>query len=736
MSVSCRAVAATLLALVPAAPAAATEVKIFQINSRNAFLAGTMEGISVDPLGRLQLADRAERLTAVDEPFLHTAVRYLDGWVVGTGNAGRVLEIDRKGKVTQLFEAPESEVFALLADADGTVYAGTSPNGKVYRIKDGKGEVFFDPGETYIWGLERAADGSLLVATGTQGRLYRVDADGHGAILYDSDDTHLRSIKALPDGNVLVGTADEGLVLKIAPDGSAHTLYDAAEPEVVALAAAPNGDCYAAVVASEASRIEAAPPPAPAGQEAAPSGGEKAEAGGATPVVTVLVEPTPAAALLPRRRPQGPHSEVLRITPGGLVESLWSFDGETVYSLGWVRNRLWVGTGLEGKLYSWDGSSMVLEKDADERQVVAITGDDPGPAFATTNAAALYVVTGGSERQGTYTSPALDAGQISRFGNLHWDGEAPAGTALTFAFRSGISAEPDDTWSPWTEPAGGAEVSLAAVPAGRFLQWRAALTGGGRSSPRLYGIEISYRQENLRPKIKALEVLGPGEVLVPANFNPANQVFEPAHPNREGIFTTLKPSSGEEERRQKTLWKQGYRSLRWVAEDPNGDDLVYTLDFRRAAGDGGWLAVVKDLEDSFYSFDATVLPDGVYRFRLTASDGGANGGDGLAAEQVSEPVVIDHTPPVLAAAERVGKGRLRLTVRDALSPLAEAVVSVDAGDWQPAKAVDGLVDGREEVLEVEVPAAARLLLLRLTDAAHNVVTVDLSGHLPEAKRGG
>lgn len=730
MSVSCRAVAATLLALLPAAPAAATEVKIFQVNSRNAFLAGTLEGISVDPLGRLQLADRAERLTAVDEPFLYTAVRHPDGWVVGTGNAGRVLEIDHKGKVSQLFEAPESEVFALLADPDGTVYAGTSPNGKVYRIKDGKGEVFFDPGETYIWGLERAADGSLLVATGTQGRLYRVDSEGHGEILYDSDDTHLRSIKALPDGTVLVGTADEGLVLKIAPDGSARTLFDAAEPEVVALAAAPNGDCYAAVVASEASLLKGAPAPAQAGQESAGGGGdEQGEGGGNTPVVTVLVEPTPAAALRPRRRPQGPHSEVLRIAPGGLVESLWTFDDETVYSLAWVRGRLWVGTGQEGKLYSWDGSSMVLEKDADERQVVAITGDDPGPAFATTNAAALYVVTGGSERQGTYTSPALDAGQIARFGNLHWDGEAPAGTKLTFAFRSGISAEPDSTWSPWTEPAGGAEVSLAGVPAGRYLQWRADLVGGGRTSPRLYGVEISYRQENLRPKIKSLEVLGPGEVLVPANFNPANQVFEPAHPNREGIFTTLKASSGDEDRRQKTLWKQGYRSLRWDAEDPNGDDLVYSLDFSRADGAGAWLPVVEDLDDDFYSFDATVLPDGVYRFRLTASDGGANGGEGLAAEQVSEPVVIDHTPPALAAVERQGKDRLRLTVRDALSPLAEAVVSVDAGDWQPAKAVDGLVDGRQEVLEVEVPAAARLLLLRLTDAAHNVVTVDLSGQL-------
>lgn len=711
------------LALLAAPPAGAAEVKIFQIHSRSDFLSGTLEGISVDPLGRLQLADRAERLTAVEEPFLHTAARHPDGWVVGTGNAGRVLAIDRKGKVTTLFEAPESEVFALLVDPDGTVYAGTSPQGKVYRIREGEAEAFFDPGETYIWSLERAAGGALLVATGTQGKLYQVDAEGRGEVLYDSEDTHLRASKALPGGDVLVGTAEEGLVLRVGPDGAVRTLYDADQPEVVALAAGPEGECYAAVVSSEASLIEQAPS---SGSASGQSAGGEEEEGGGEPVVTVTIEPT-AAPKTRRSSSRGPRSEVLRISPSGLVESLWSFDDETVYSLAWTRGRLWVGTGLEGKLYSWDGVAMVLEKDADERQVVAITADEPGPAFATTNAAAVYRMTGGTERRGTYTSPALDARQIARFGTLHWEGEAPRGSEVAFAFRSGISSDPDPTWSAWTRPAAGREVSLAAVPPGRYLQWRAEFQAADGTSPRLYGVEISYRQENLRPSIESLTVLGAGEVLVPANFNPANQVFEPAHPNREGIFTTLAPSS-REDGRQKTLWKRGYRSFRWQAEDPNGDTLAYALHFRKAEGDGGWLTVVEDIEDDYYSFDATVLPDGVYRFRLTATDGEANGGEGLSAEQLSEPVVVDHTPPVLEKVERRGR-RLTLIVRDALSPLKEAVASVDAGAWEPVTPSDGLVDGRREVLEIEVPEGTGLLLLRLTDAAHNSVTVDLSGEL-------
>src|SRR4029079_6371366 len=121
------------------AAAHGTQVKIFQAQSQAAFLAGTLEGVSVDSLGRMQLAPRVERVASLAEPFLLSAAVHPDGWVVGTGNAGKVLKVDRKGVVSELFAAPEPEVFAVWADPDGTVYAGTSPNGKVYRIPAGKG---------------------------------------------------------------------------------------------------------------------------------------------------------------------------------------------------------------------------------------------------------------------------------------------------------------------------------------------------------------------------------------------------------------------------------------------------------------------------------------------------------------------------------------------------------------------------------------------------------------------
>ncbi len=766
------------LGLTATAPAGATQVKIFQLQSQKAFLKGTLEGVSIDSEGRLQLADRAERVAAVGEPFLFSAAPHPKGWVVGTGNDGKVLLVHRDGTVEELLAASEGQVFAVWADPDGTVFAGVSPGGKVYRIPPGAKDLtpekalWFDTGETYVWALARAKDGSLLVGTGTSGKLFRVTGKGEGSVLYDSDDTHVRSLAVLPGGDILVGTAGDGLILRVAADGSkARTLYDADQPEVVAFAAhgdggdGADGSFYAAAIASEASPVDLAAAAAASARAAAKSG---QAAAGATPgepgakgKPTVTVHVGPAAAGSRPAGFSGKRSEVLSISPEGVVTPVWSFDDETVFDLLWNRGRLWVATGLEGKLYSFDGRQMVLEKEVEERQVVALLPGEPGPAFATTNAPAVYRLTAARERKGTYTSPALDAGAVARFGTLSWRGAAGKGDKggkVEFAARSGVSEEPDATWSDWTEPrapSAEGEVSLAGVPEGRYVQWRVTLEGGGgaESSPRIDGVELSYRQENLRPKISAFQVLDPGEILVPAGFNPSQQVYEPAHPNKQGIFTTLEKANATEEGRVKTLWKKGYRSFRWSAADPNGDDLVYSLQFRpldltgetagktgKGAGSGAgvgaggdWLTVADDLDDDYYSFDSTVLPDGVYRFRLTASDAKENApGEGETGEELSEPVVIDHSPPNLVEATRKGGsggGTLRVVLEDAWNPLRAAEVSVNAGDWKPAPAADGLLDARREVLEIPVPNGAKLLLLRVTDAALNVATYDLSARL-------
>jgi len=143
--------------------------------------------------------------------------------------------------------------------------------------------------------------------------------------------------------------------------------------------------------------------------------------------------------------------------------------------------------------------------------------------------------------------------------------------------------------------------------------------------------------------------------------------------------------------------------------------------------EGEWRRMVDDYDDDHYSFDALSLPDGTYRFRLHASDRKSNDPENvLTAEQVSDPVVVDHTPPALVKVEKGKENLLRVSVRDAASPIREALYSVNAEEWKPVRAADGLLDGRSEILLIPSGKPGDLELLRVTDAAHNVVTFDLT----------
>jgi hypothetical protein len=57
----------------------------------------------------------------------------------------------------------ELDVLALAVDSKDVLYAGTSPDGKVYRIDaGGMAREFFDPKAKYIWSLVFDRQGRLL----------------------------------------------------------------------------------------------------------------------------------------------------------------------------------------------------------------------------------------------------------------------------------------------------------------------------------------------------------------------------------------------------------------------------------------------------------------------------------------------------------------------------------------------------------------------------------------------
>ena len=714
--------------LAGAAVSRAAEVGLFRLDNRDEIVAGETDGTAIGPLGQIELGFAVKKLTSFEEPFLLTAAALPGGgFLIGTGNEGKVFKVDAAGQVTLLGAAPEGQVFSVLGRRDGTLLAAASPQAKVYRWTAQGAELVFDAAATYVWALAEDAQGRLLVATGLPGRIYRIDAAGRAEVLYEGAEPHIRSLLVLPGGDLLFGSAGQGLLMRRHEEGAKvelETLYDAAEPEVAALATGPDGRIFAALLASEASQVDLA-------SSDAAGAGEKAAAAGTEP--TVVGSRASKAT--------GPRSVVVEIRDHE-VKKLFELQDETLHGLVFAAGHLWAGTGQEGQLYRYDNEVLVREASFEEKQLVALLPLAGGLAVATTDAAALYLLPGDRRLEGGFTSKPLDAKDVAAFGLLRAEGRAGQGSSFSFEARSGATEAPDPTWSPWRKlPAAANEsgsFSLAGISPARYLQVRARLERTAAAAPpRLDAIELSYRQENRAPRIDKLEVLAPGEILVPAGFNPVTTTFEPWSPNREGIFTSVQAEEEKGEGRLKSLYKKGYRTVRWTASDGNGDPLRFTLEVAAVAGAGAevaagdWIAVVGKLDDDHYSFDSAVLPDGLYRFRLRAFDGTERSpGSGLEATRLTEPVQIDHSPPRLLSrsAAQAAKGgakgesrRVEVELEDA-SPLREVALSVDGGDWQMLQPADGLLDGRREKVVLELPAAARFVVLRVTDAAFNVLT--------------
>src|SRR5262249_25594577 len=122
----------------------------------------------------------------------------------------------------------------------------------------------------------------------------------------------------------------------------------------------------------------------------------------------------------------------------------------------------------------------------------------------------------------------------------------------------------------------------------------------------------------------------------------------------------------------------------WSASDDNGDGLVYTVEIR-GEKEKQWKLLKDKVREKYLSFDSTAFPDGEYLLRVTACDLPSNPPEeALTTQLVSDPFLIDNTPPTTAglAAPRNGKSLdVRWKAADALNSIKKAKYSLDGGDW-------------------------------------------------------
>jgi len=175
---------------------------------------------------------------------------------------------------------------------------------------------------------------------------------------------------------------------------------------------------------------------------------------------------------------------------------------------------------------------------------------------------------------------------------------------------------------------------------------------------------------------------------------------------------------------EKRIFVHGMRALDWDAEDPNGDILVFDLSFK-GEGETAWKPLAKGLRDSYFAFDSSQVPDGLYRVRIEASDAPSNpSGQARTTSQASDPFLVDNTPPAVQVnARKTGKDMIvEASATDTPGPIARAEYSLDAGRFVQVAPIDGVSDSRAETYSIPLPslrAGEHTVIVKVTDLLGN-----------------
>jgi sugar lactone lactonase YvrE len=694
----------------------AVETKTWQQGEMADFEKGTLTRLSLASDGRLALAPVVKEIFDPSVAFLWAIARDSKGnlYAGGGGLGGaktKLFMVDPAGKSKTLAELDGIAIQAIAIDSKDRVYAATSPDGKVYRIETsganpGKSEVFYDPKQKYIWALEFSRSGDLFVATGDQGEIHRVTPAGAGSVFFKTEETHARSMAIDQNGNLIVGTDPSGLILRITPAGEGFVLYQAPKREITAVAVTPDGTIYAAGVGNKLPVVPV-PPPAPAPAPAPQATGGR----GGAPAPPTLAGAAPAIT---------GGSEIYRIQTDGYPRRIWSHAQDLVYALAFDgRGRVMAATGNHGDIYRLESEHRYWKLlSLSSTQVTGFCAGAGGKLYAVTgNIGKIFSIGSELEQTGVFESDIFDAGAFSYWGRLSYSPKENNG--VTVETRSGNLNRAQKNWNEFSRTNAGRIVSAAA----RFLQYRLTLSGSGEITE----VDVAYQMKNVAPEVEEVE-------MTPENYKfPAPSAAAPAastsltlsalgHHNASASATA--PPAGDSGSSPAMTFAKGSIGVRWLANDDNGDTMLFKVEIR-GANEAAWKLLKDKIREHFYSWDSTAFPDGKYFARITATDAPSNPPDqALTASMDSEPFLIDNTAPEITGLSATPSGAkldVSFHAKDALSTLGKAEYSINGSDWMVVEPTTRLTDSTEHDYRVQVDRSAgeNTVAVRVSDENDN-----------------
>lgn len=686
-------VTASLLVTIPVL---AETARFYDLEGFGNFLDGNPESTAVGEDGSITLPLSSNEWHEDPTATYSAATSYGDDVVVARADDGRIVSIDSKGETADIAKFEDRMVTAMLSRGRD-LYVATGPNAIIHRVRPGREpEEIATLEQTFVWSMTLDDRGDLFVTTGNPGTVSKVELSG-GKVetLFEPEQEHLRSIFFSKELGLFVGGGERGVLYRAADKKKFRALFDSGHPEITAVIAR---DRFAYV--SGVTGVQAL---------------VKAQGAGETKGAEV-------------------RSQMVRVGMDGAAETLAGSNDEAIFAMEFDgRGRVLVATGAtgredpRGRIYAIDPTEReisLLYQSPSRRitQLVAMGSD--GVAAVAAAGGRLVRMSDRMAKQGEFLTSPFDTGINSKFGAVRAYGSWPESTSVTMAIRSGQTSSPDATWSEWSEEINAPGGQATSIPNGRYLQARLTLNGNGKVAPTVHRIRVAYLRQNLPPFVREVATLEKGVALLSVPRPPQSPTTVNLEAGNAAGGDAEKQKKAPSPRARK-VQQRGALTVRWVADDPNGDALEYDLRYR-SLGNRDWTELESELEEPFYTLNSAQLPDGHYQFQVRATDAPSNpDGVSMADTRESRAVLIDNTSPKVERAEVRVDGRqatLRVAVADNVGPIMTADYAVDGRDFRPMPPDDGVLDGSGETFTLRlqnVAAGQHSVTVRVRDEANN-----------------
>ena len=336
---------------------AAVTPSFWNVRTQVSFSEGELTNIAVNSRGQVTLSPPLNLVTDTGELYVWAISRDPQGTIfAGTGNDGKIFKQEKgEDAFFPYCDLDEPDVLSLAFGTDGSIYAGTSVTGTIYKIDpSGDSSVFFETGDRYVWNMVAGEDGDIYAGTGDKGRIYRISSAGEGSVFFDSPETHIMSLirGRGEEGILYAGGEGRGIVYKLTAQGESFVLYEAGEKEVSALALGWDGTLYVGATSGTGPGPQTGPTPAsprvpspdePRSSDLRGSAASATDSAGAPTEAISLPVPVDAAAAQASAGPPSPPAQAVqargpRPTGPGAGSALYTIAADGVVTEVWRSN--------------------------------------------------------------------------------------------------------------------------------------------------------------------------------------------------------------------------------------------------------------------------------------------------------------------------------------------------------------------------------------------------------------